>query len=253
MHWGMNIGIYNSATTLSSLERWQDATSQNIAAGNVPGYKGNQMSFESIHAGMVGLTQGSRSIQSPNMMAVSDSRFNFAAGQLQQTEVPTHVAINGEGFFKIEGEGFDYFTRDGEFHINAENQLVNKNGHRVLGPNGPITINPQLGEVSISARGEVFQGALQSGRIAVVDTAQKDALVRMTGGFRFDPLRTDAVMQDVEDANVIQGSLEGSNINPLKEMVNLISISRAFEVNHKVIQSLDEIQAKTIEVMGATT
>src|SRR5690606_41915178 len=59
-------------------------------------------------------------------LAVSDSRFNFAAGQLQQTEVPTHVAIKGEGFFRIEGDGFDYFTRDGEFHINAENQLVNK-------------------------------------------------------------------------------------------------------------------------------
>lgn len=248
----MNIGIYNSATALSSLERWQEATTQNIASGNVPGYKGNMMSFEAIQAGYVGVSNAGHTVEAPSTMALSTSQYNFGAGQINQTESKTHLAINGDGFFKVQGQGFEYYTRDGEFHINGENELVTKNGDAVLGESGPLKVNPQLGEITVSASGEVFQGNVPTGKLAIVDTEEKSALVRVNGGFRLDP-RSKVRMEDVENAQVEQGSLEDSNVNPLKEMVNLISISRAFEVNHKMIQSLDEIQGKTIEVLGATS
>lgn len=248
----MNIGIYSSATALSSLEKWQEATSQNIAASNVPGFKGNQISFESIQAGHSGVETSAGLVTSATSMPLSTTEFNFGSGQISQTGSHTHFAINGDGFFKIQGDGFEYFTRDGEFHINGNNELVNKNGDRVLGMSGPIKVNPQMGEITVSQSGEVFQGNVQNGKLAVVTTDDKSSLFRMTGGFRLDP-EGNVRMAEVETPSVVQGSLEGSNVNPLKEMVNLISISRAFELNHKVIQSLDEIQGKTIEVMGATS
>lgn len=249
--WGMNIGIYNAASTLSSLEKWQEVTSQNIAAGNVPGYKGNQMSFEAIQAGVMGINSMGKVVATPMTMAQSTSECNFAGGQISQTDVPTHLALNGDGFFKVQGDGFEYYTRDGEFHINAEGQIVNKAGDLVLGDNGPMSIDPKYGEITVNQQGEIMQGIMSVGKLAVVDVEDKGELIRISGGFRLSPDSNAAVTQ-VTDPNVIQGSLEDSNISPLKEMVNLISISRAFEVNHKVIQSLDEIQSKTIEVMGAT-
>jgi len=248
----MNIGIYNSATALSSLERWQEAVSQNIAAANVPGYKGNQMSFEAIQAGYMGLMSGGNTVQSAVSMPVSSSVYNFGEGQIHQTDSSTHLAINGDGFFKIQGDGFEYYTRDGEFHINGENELENKNGDLVLGSSGPIKVNPQLGEISISRSGEVFQGNVPTGQISIVNTSDVNSLVRVTGGFRINP-QSNTSMTEMESPDVIQGSLEDSNVNSLNEMVNLISISRAFEVNSKMIQSLDEIQGKTIEVLGATS
>lgn len=247
----MDIGIYNAASTLSSLEKWQDITSQNIAAGSVPGYKGNQMSFEAISAGIMGVNSGGKNISIPVSMAASSTQFNFANGQINQTGVPTHAALNGEGFFKIQGEGFEYYTRDGEFHIDSENQLVNKAGHPVLGENGPITISPQYGEITISQTGEVKQGLMEAGKMAIVEVENKDALLRISGGFRL-PQDSQVAVSEVVNPLVSQGNLEASNVSPLKEMVNLISISRAYEVNHKVIQSLDAILGKTIEVMGAT-
>ena len=126
--WRMNIGIYSSATALSSLEKWQEATSQNIAASNVPGFKGNQISFESIHAGYTGVQTSSGLVTSASSMPLSSTEFNFGAGQISQTGSSTHLAINGDGFFKIRGDGFEYYTRDGEFHIDGNNELVNKNG-----------------------------------------------------------------------------------------------------------------------------
>jgi flagellar basal-body rod protein FlgF len=249
--WRMNIGIYNAASTLSSLEKWQEVTSQNIAAGSVPGYKGNQMSFEEIQAGMMGVNASGRMISVPVSMSEASSKFNFANGQITQTGVPTHVALNSEGFFKIQGDGFEYYTRDGEFHVNAEGQIVNKTGQAVLGENGPMSISPQYGEISINGAGEIKQGAVVVGKLSIVDVEDKEALIRIPGGFRLVP-DSDVAVNDVLKSVVVQGNLEDSNVSPLKEMVNLISISRAFEVNHKVIQSLDEIQSKTIEVMGAT-
>ena len=248
----MNIGIYNSATALSSLERWQEATSQNIAASNVPGFKGNQISFESIQAGYSGVASSSGLIETSTEMPLSTTVYNFGAGQINQTGSNTHLAINGDGFFKVQGDGFEYYTRDGEFHIDGNDELVNKNGDQVLGLSGPIKVNPQLGEITVSKSGEISQGNVPTGQLSIVDIEDKSQLVRMTGGFRLDP-ESGALMREVETPAVVQGSLEEANVNPLKEMVNLISISRAFEVNHKVIQSLDEIQGKTIEVMGTTS
>lgn len=247
----MDIGIYNAASTLSSLEKWQDITSQNIAAGSVPGYKGNQMSFEAISAGMMGINSGGQSISAPVSMAMSNTQINFANGQINPTGVPTHAALNGEGFFKIQGEGFEYYTRDGEFHIDSQNQLVNKAGHPVLGENGPITISPQYGEITITETGEVRQGLLEAGKMSIVKIDDNNALVRISGGFRLSQ-DSQVGVSEVVNPTVRQGNLEESNVSPLKEMVNLISISRAYEVNHKVIQSLDAILGKTIEVMGAT-
>jgi flagellar basal-body rod protein FlgF len=248
----MNNGIYSAAASMSALERWQEATSMNLAAGSVAGFRGNQMSFEAIQNGVVGIESAGQSVALPTSMSVPTSSFNFSSGDIHQTDGEAHVAIDGEGFFHIQGDGYDYYTRDGEFHINGDDTLVTKNGDAVLGRNGnPIKINPQLGRISISANGEVSQNDTPAGQLAVFSFDDTNQLVRAPGGFRINP-NSDMNATPIVEPRVIQGSLEDSNVSPMHEMVNLISISRAFELNQKVIQSLDDIQGKTIEVMGST-
>jgi flagellar basal-body rod protein FlgF len=246
----MNTGIYNSASALSALQRWQEATSVNISAGTVPGYKGNMMSFEAIHAGAMGISSTGRAVEVDATVPIIQSGYNLGAGQIHHTGSPTHVAINGDGFFRIQGRGFEYFTRDGEFRINGESELVNKQGDLVLGETGPIKVSPQLGEILITAEGRLYQGNVQTAKLQVVQLPDANELTRVSGGFRLQP-ESQALPRPIENPSVAQGHLEASNVNPLKEMVNLISISRAFELNHKMIQSLDDIRGKTIEVMGA--
>ncbi|MCG8528987.1 MAG: flagellar hook-basal body protein [Opitutales bacterium] len=247
----METGLYNAATSLASLQRWQEVTSQNIASSGVPGYKGQQMSFEAIHAGKMGIPTEKGSLSMPVTMAISTPSADFTGGMLKQTGSPTHMAIRGEGFFRIQGDGYEYISRDGEFHIDPDNQIVNKQGHPVLGETGPMRVQPNYGEITISRTGEITQGINKVGELDIVDYYEKESLIRVPGGFRVDPdnpLRR----KEMIEPDILQGQLEDSNVTPMEQMVNLISVSRAFEVNQKVIQTLDEKMGKTIEVLGAT-
>ncbi len=246
----MNVGMYNSATSMASLQRWQDVVSQNIASGSVPGFKKNEVSFEAISAGIMGVRQDGRVMSTPATMAIATTSVNYQQGQVQQTEESTHMALASEGFFRVQGQGYEYYTRDGEFHFDPQGQLVNKSGHVVMGQGGPIQRMPDEGDITVLRNGMVLQGDNTIGVMDVVDVPDRSALLRVPGGFRIDP--ESAVMPvQVEDPGLLQGNLEISNVSPLTEMVNLISISRAFEANQKVIQSLDTLEGRSIEVLGA--
>jgi len=248
----MENALYNAANSLTSLQRWQEMTTQNIAASSVPGFKGQKMSFEAIHTGKMGVISGDQKVQMPVTMSVAKPVSDFSDGILKQTGAPSHVAIKGDGFFHIKGDSFDYFTRDGEFHVDPQNQLVNKMGDPVLGKTGaPIRIQPDQGEFTISANGEIRQGLNQVGELGVFDFENREDLIRVPGGFRTDPEKN-MQTEEVNDSRIMQGHLEESNMSALSQMVDLISVSRAFELNHKVIQNIDEKMGKAIEVLGAT-
>jgi flagellar basal-body rod protein FlgF len=249
----MSIGLYNAATTMSSLERWQEVTSQNLSSSTVPGYKKNDMRFEAIHAGVMGLGQSGKQVMMPASMSVADSVVNFGSGELMQTGVPGHLAIGGNGFFRMQGNGAEYLSRDGEFHLNPEGVLVNKNNDAVLGEGGSIRVDLAKGEITVKRSGEVIQEDAVVGKIAVVDVEDASVLQRVRGGFRVDPDRGDVALLPQLQSSLHQGNLENSNVQPLKEMINLISIARAYELNQKTVQTLDTLDGRLIEVMGATT
>jgi flagellar basal body rod protein FlgG len=233
------------------LEQWQAITSHNIAASSVPGYKGRQMTFDAVQAGVLGVSDRGKAVASPAWMTHASEAVNHQNGQVNQTGVTTHVALLSDGFFRIQGDGGRvYLSRDGEFHLDASNQLVNKMGHPVLGKTGPLKVIPQYGEISVSRTGSIRQGVNPVGNFDLVEVTNKSALIPVQGGFSIDDPEGKITRPKV-DADLLQGHLEQSNVSALKEMVNLISISRAYEVNHKVIQSLDDSMGKTIEVMGS--
>lgn len=153
----MNIGIYKSASAMVELDRWQESISQNMA----PGFKKTEGAFASkAGGGDAALRRGGRSVkEAQGVMPTGVSQISLQPGEIRATGNETDFAIQGRGFFKVQMEkGQTGYTRDGEFHVNAERTLVNKAGYPVLGDGGPIVFKPEAGRISLSADGELVQG-----------------------------------------------------------------------------------------------
>lgn len=226
----MNIGVYEGASAMGSLERWQALISQNISAATVPGFKKSEMSFEGV---VMGQMEGTRD---NIVMPVDTTKVSFTSGTFAQTQNPTDLAIQGEGFFVIkDNSGNDIYTRDGEFHVNSNRELVNKQGYAVQGVGGGISLSADGGEIAINKQGQIYQGNQLVDRVRVMKFDDNSQLQRVQGGF----LPGGAQALSADDAQVAQGFLEGSNVSAIDEMVNLIQVTRAQEANQKVIQAYD--------------
>ncbi|MEO0056035.1 MAG: Flagellar basal-body rod protein FlgG, partial [Verrucomicrobiota bacterium] len=171
-------------------------------------------------------------------------------GENSPTKRELDLALAGDGFFTVRmPDDTLAYTRAGEFRLNAERTIVNSQGLPVLSDgNNPIQLLPQGGPPVINADGTVRQGDAILGRLAIAEAAAPERLVPMAGGlFLADQ---SAGMRPVEKPVVQQGYLEGSNVQPLREMVDLVSISRAYEANQRLIQSRDKLLERTLESLG---
>ena len=235
-----------------ALDRWQGAISQNIASAQVPGFRKTEQAFESKpmdtqrYGGVAGATKEARGV-----MPTAVSQISFQPGEIRSTGNETDFAIQGPGFFKIEaGKGQTGFTRDGEFHVNAARVLVNKQGFPVEGENGPITLRPEGGRISIGADGSLVQGETPVGKLPIFEFAETAKMRRMGDGLL---TAEDPNVQPKRSANpeIVSGVLEMSNVRPLQEMVNMITVSRAYEANQRLIMSQDEVLGKAIQTLGS--
>lgn len=246
----MNVGVYQGAASLSALERWQEVISQNIASASVPGFKKTEASFASVLGGVTRLGADSRSGKDSNgAMPAPMISLSMQPGELRMTGNELDFAIQGGGFFQVQRPGGDTgYTRDGEFQLSPDRTLVTKQGFPVMGDGGPITLKAGGGRLSINQDGTVLQGDSPVAKIAVYEFADPQSLRRIGDGLLAP--ENGAQPQQVERPSVLNGTLEGSNVAPLQEMVNLISISRAYEASQRVIQAHDENTDKAIQALG---
>ncbi len=247
----MDIGLYQSAASLSALERWQDAVSQNITSGQVSGYRKRTVEFSAEVGGQVNLNGDSQG--DGNMDAVfpkASNGINFKPGDTQPTGRDLDVAIQGDGFFEIEGpDGSKAYTRSGEFSVRADHTLINGGGAQVMSESdSPIVLSPAGGKVVIQADGTINQGGANIGKIGVFTFAKPENLTPVAGGMFLD--NGSAGVQPAEKPQLLQGYMEGANVTPMREMVDLVLISRSYEANQKVVKSTDEQMQKVLDALG---
>ncbi|KAA3617597.1 MAG: flagellar hook basal-body protein [Calditrichaeota bacterium] len=177
---------------------------------------------------------------------------SFEQGHLQETGNPFDLALSGNGFFMVELEnGDNAFTRDGVFHVDEDGVLKNKSNMPVLGEGGWINILSEFGtpsDVVITERGEVFADGNLLDKIIVADFETPDALQKM-GGSLFKANER-AVEFQVDTPSIKQGFLEGSNVNPAQEMIELIEIQRNFEGVQRMVRALDDVYKKAVQQVG---
>ncbi|MBI5766937.1 MAG: flagellar hook-basal body protein [Verrucomicrobia bacterium] len=250
----MNVGLYQSASALSALERWQDTVSQNITSSQTAGYRKRTVNFSTQRAGelqpnpkaRIG-TEGAISMVFPKI----NSGINFQNGEIQPTRRELDCSIQGEGFFEVQRpDGSHVYTRSGEFRMRPDRTLVTSSGDEILSDAGaPILLVPNGGPVVINQNGSIFQGATSLGKFAVKKFADNSQLRPIAGGF-FVPAPGSPAPETVDDPELLQGYLEASNVTPLREMVDLVLISRAYEANQKIINTVDQQMQKTLEALG---
>jgi flagellar basal body rod protein FlgG len=249
----MNIGLYQSASALSALERWQDSVSQNITSSQTNGYRKRTISFSAQVAGELQTDTRARigsGHSMPSLFPKTNSGINFNVGETQPTRRELDASIQGEGFFEVQRpDGSKVYTRSGEFRMRPDRTLVTSSGDEVLSEAGaPILLLPGGGKVSFNQDGTIFQGNTALGKFSIQKFADNSRLVPIAGGFFTAP--PELKPERVDDPELLQGYLEGSNVAPLREMVDLVLINRAYEANQKIITTVDQQMQKTLDALG---
>jgi len=173
---------------------------------------------------------------------------DLSQGALTPTGNPLDVAVRGEGLFKVRRDGQDFYTRNGAFTLNETRQLVTSAGDLVQGAGGTIQL-PE-GDVSIGPDGTVSVDGAEIDRLALHDFGEPGLLVHVGNSLMSADGGAGARAVPAEETEIVQGVLEGSNVDPIQTLVGMIAAQRAFEMSSKVLQSEDQSLDKTVNKLS---
>ncbi|MEM9188691.1 MAG: flagellar basal-body rod protein FlgF [Myxococcota bacterium] len=244
----MSDGIYSALSGAVANQRSLEVVANNVANANTTGYRADRVSFTETVA------QAQTESAAPedlSYVALSQIRFDESTGSMEQTGNPLDVAIQGRAWLTVETPDGERYTRAGSLRTNAEGTLVTHEGLRVLdessqpGQPVPIQIPPGGGEIRITENGEVHVGETQVGQLQLREfdrgQLEKQGLTLFTANGAGRP---------ATDVAVLQGYLEGSNINAVAGLNELINTSRSFEAFQRVIQGFRDIDQRTARDIG---
>lgn len=243
-------GLYTAYTGMLNEQNRMDIMTNNLANASTVGFKkegSTSQSFNSLLAyklkdGSVGLDRKQNIGRNTPGVKIGENYTDYTQGSFRITENTFDLALTDAGFFAVEftnkaGETTTRYTRAGNFTLNKEGYLVNNDGDYVLDTNNRhIKLDP-LQETTITSDGGIYQGnGTKVAQIQVVDFEDYDYLKR-TGETFFEPIEGAKFITSA--AQVQSGYLEMSNVQVVSEMVNMIAITRQYESNQKVLQTMD--------------
>jgi flagellar basal-body rod protein FlgG len=168
---------------------------------------------------------------------------NLAPGVLKTTGNPLDLAIIGPGLFVVDTPQGERYTRAGNFVRDAQGFLTTQDGFRVLGADGPVSV-PETG-FRVDANGRVAEGST----LRIVGNEKLEGLVKV-GAALFAPVEGAPAPAALADATVAQGQLEGSNVNVVMGMVEMLATMRTYEAYQKTIQALDQTVGQAANDLG---
>jgi flagellar basal-body rod protein FlgG len=235
MIYGVNTAVSACVKRLAQL----DYVTNNLANVNTPGFKAERLTF----------------VRQPETPELEENAFSHdlilftdqSYGTLQKTGNPLDAAIEGEGYFVVQDrDGNSYYTRNGSFAVDRNKQLVTLSGDPVMGQGGPITVDGR--KIEIGPDGTVNVDEKRVNTLRVVKFTNRDALVRVGNGRYRDP--GTAGLQEEEKPSVQAGHLELSNVQAMKEMVDMIEIHRSVEAYLKIMQTVSEQDKLSVSRLG---
>jgi flagellar basal-body rod protein FlgG len=264
-------------------QRKVETIANNVANANTVGFKKDQLVFKEH---LTAFTQGVQDIDIPrkefspadfyhtqgaeNAMVAVDGNFTIhEQGQFIPTSNPLDVALKGEGFLEVLTPTGVRFTRKGNLSINRESELVTDQGFKVLGAlevtaetlRDPASINsfpkpedrvvkiPTNSKLTVSLDGELLTKGGSIGKLSIVEFTDKHALKKEGNSLFITPDEANVIRTDIK-TTVNQGFLEGSNVNAIEEMSDLIQAHRHFESIQKAINAYDSISGKAANEIG---
>lgn len=248
----MSDGIYSALTGALAQTRHLATLSNNLANIETTGYKADRLTFREVLSNVTPMEttfQASAAIL-PLRLLPDDKRFvetqapevDLAQGALRETGNTLDLAIGGRGFFVVETQAGQRYTRDGSFRADAEGRLVTSGGDPVQAVGGgDLLLSP--GEVSIERDGTVSVAGEEVGQLEVVDLANPTKAGNAI--FSGAPVALDPAAYDLR-----QGWLERSNVNPIAAMTQLITVHRTFEVLQSAMTNFRQMDGKAATQVG---
>ena len=221
---------YTTLTRQTGLMREMQIVANNIANAATTGFRQEGLIFSEY----VKRTGGGESLS----MAMADVRnTSTLQGGLTRTGGQLDFAIEGDGFFLIETPAGQRLTRAGSFALSAEGDLVTPGGYFVLDAGGaPIFIPPDIDDLSVGADGTISANGRPLGQVGVVRPSDPITLTREDGVL----FRVEGETEPVPEARILQGSLEGSNVDPLSQIARMIEVQRAYESGQSFLDAENE-------------
>ncbi len=261
-------GLYTAYTGMVNEQNRMDIMTNNLANADTNGFKkegSTSQTFADTYAIKIKDTSACnipRTLGEVSLgVHIGETYRDYSQGSFQVTDSPYDLGIAGNGFFAIsytnkQGETSIKYTRDGAFTVNKEGYLVTKDGDYVLNQNGAMNGDPGAAnyiridpnqEFTIDEQGNIWQNNVLAGQIGLVDFADYNYLEKYG----------ENLYQTVDGAQVIaaegtieQGTIEASNVNVVTEMVDMITITRAYEANQKIVQTIDTMLDKAVNQVG---
>jgi flagellar basal-body rod protein FlgF len=234
-----------------ALARELDVVANNIANINTTGYKADGALFEQYLSGSARADQTGGSVSFVRDRGVWH---DMSQGPIERTGNPLDVAVDGKGFLVVQTPSGERYTRNGSMQVNPTGQLVTSDGYAVLGDGGPIQLQPNDRQVSISHDGTISVREGNSkvdsarGKLKVVtfdnpQQLQKDgsSTFNATGGVQPQP---------TTKAGIVQGAVEKSNVRGVVEMSRMIEITRSYTQIASLLQQQNDLGTAALDKLA---
>jgi len=251
-------GLYTAAAGMLAAQTLSGVIADNAANVNTPGYKEETASSEAFPTMLIERLGGG-SDAAPALLgsagtgvAVERVTKLVTQGELQPTDSKTDLALASEGFFVVQTPLGERYTRDGQFHISPDGVLSTADGYPVLGSRGPIVLSGA--EFTIAGDGTVSAPGIDPAnapRLRIV--ALPSAGLLREGQSLYNVSNGQAADLPPGQVDVRQGYLEKSTVDTARQLVQMVSVMRAYEANQKVIQVQDATLEKAVNEVGKTT
>ena len=259
-------GLYTAYTGMINEQRRMDILSNNLANADTNGYKKEGATSQTFADELAIRIKDSSVHGIPQRLGdvslgvhIGETYTDYTSGNFRITDNQADFALRGDGFFAIAytdkaGNSSVKYTRDGAFVVNRQGYLVTKDGDYVLSMNdarngnagGRIQVDPNV-KIVVDEFGNIFQNNQQVANIGFVDFEDYNYLAKF-GENMYDLVEGGTVTES--DAQIEQGIIESSNVNVVSEMVEMISVSRAYQAGQKMINAIDDTLGKAVNEVG---
>ena len=250
-------GLYTASTGMVNQMARLDVISNNLANSDTTAYKkegATSQAFDSVLAIKINDSSVHYIPQPVGHLSlgvkIGETYTDYSDGNLEETGNTLDVALAGNGFFAISyayrnGMESVRYTRDGNFAVSSDGTLMTKDGDFILDENGDMINIPVGTEISINESGTIFASGQEVAHLQLVDFEDYNYLKKFGENMY---IAIDGAVTKEADCKVYQGYLEASNVNVINEMVEMITVSRDYESNQKIIQSIDTTLEKAVNL-----
>jgi flagellar basal-body rod protein FlgF len=237
-------GLWTSAGAMGPAMRAQEILANNMANAATGGFRQDRLAFHREVASGAAASAPSGAPGEPGSSASPTlvQKVDTSAAALETTGDRYHLAVTGSGFFTVQGPDGELYTRDGSLRIGEDGTLLHRSGYPILTEGGTITVPPSADFV-VNPDGTVLVNGSPAGKLRLTTLSDPQALSHAGAGL----VRSDTPGETDTSSRVLQGSLEGANVDPIGTMVEMMSLLRGFEANQRAITAQDGSLGKLIQ------